>query len=325
MGEEFTILAVVQAGRLEYEALLFMASLRASGNDQQVILAEPQPGPLWQGDPRIDDKNVRAMLLDLGAEIVPLHNRHFGDDYPYGNKIEALGLLPDKPFVFFDTDTLFLGPLAQVPFNFDLPTASLRREGTWPKPLPGWPGYTRVWQALYDRFGLDFASSLDTTREPVDWQRFLYFNAGYYFHRSPGEFGRRFLQYALSLRNDPPPELAGQKLLPWLDQIALPLVVHSLGGGRDGLPPGLLDGRVTCHYRTPSLLYARESDAAVAMFESTVSGNDIGGLVQRFDPIRAIIGNERGTHIRAMFANRSGDEDEAFFRKKLKAGGLWDR
>ena len=33
---------------------------------------------------------------------------------------------------------------------------------------------------------------------------------------------------------------------------------------RGALPPGLLDGSVSCHYRFFPLLYARESDDAVA-------------------------------------------------------------
>ncbi len=325
MGTDFTILAVVQGGRLEYEALLFMASLRACGNGQRVILAEPQPGPLWVDDPRIGSALVRAKLLEMGAEIVPLRNRYFGSDYPYGNKIEAIGLLPEQPFVFFDTDTLFLGELAQVPFDFDRPSASLRREGTWPKALPNWPGHARVWRSLYDRFGLDFVSSQDLNRARDDWQRYLYFNAGYFYHHSPQEFGRRFLQYALSVRDDPPWELAGQKLRPWLDQIVLPLVIHSFGGGADALPSGLLDGTITCHYRTPSLFYARENDQAIAALERTTELPSMRQLLQESPAFHSILGRETALKIRAMFAHKTGLENEAFFRKKLRSAGLWLR
>ncbi len=325
MATDFTILAVVQGGRLEYEALLFMASLRASGNHQRVVLAEPQPGPLWVDDPRIGNPSVRAKLLEMGAEIVPLHSQHFGSGYPYGNKIEAIALLPEHPFIFFDTDTIFLGELAQVPFDFDRPTASLRREGTWPKALPGWPGHARVWRSLYERLGLDFASSQDLNRAADDWQRYLYFNAGFFFHRSPQEFGGRFLHYAMSVRDDPPAELAGQKLTPWLDQIVLPLVIHSFGGGVDALPNGLLDGSVTCHYRTPSLLYARENEQAIAAFEGAVGQPGIRKLLQQSPTFYPILHGDAAQKIRAMFADKTGLESEAFYRKKLKSAGLWLR
>jgi len=325
MSEDFTILAVVQGGRLEYEALLFMASLRASGGTQTVILAEPQPGPLWQNDPRIANGNVRALLLDLGAEIRPLHSRHFGSTYPYGNKIEAMSALDDRPFVFFDTDTLFLESLAGVPFDFDRPSASLRCEGTWPKSFPDWPGYAAVWRSLYARFGLDFETSLDLSREADDWQRYLYFNAGWYFHRSPRAFGQRFLEYALSVREKPPAELAGQKLTPWLDQIVLPLVVHALDGGAVTLPTGQLDGSVTCHYRTIPLLYARESDSAVATLETVSNDRRFRRLLSNHEPLRLMVQQGQGAQVRAMFRDRKGSENEVFFRKKLKAEGLWLR
>jgi len=63
--------------------------------------------------------------------------------------------------VFFDTDTLITGALNDVPFDFDRPSASLRVEGTWPQPQLYEAGYTHIWKSLYQRFGLDFASSLD--------------------------------------------------------------------------------------------------------------------------------------------------------------------
>ena len=120
-GQPFNILIIGQAGRLQYEALLFAASLRANAPAFQgrLIVAEPQPGPLWDKDPRISP-DLRAGLADLGAGIVPFESAHFGQAYPYGNKIEGLAALPaGEPFVFFDTDTLVTGDLAAVP-RFDM-------------------------------------------------------------------------------------------------------------------------------------------------------------------------------------------------------------
>ena len=235
------IVVVAQGGRLEYEAVLFAASLRAMspGFRGRLFVAEPQPGPLWPNDPSIRDPGCRALLESLDAEILPFESRHFGAAYPYGNKIEALLALPEgEPFVFFDTDTLILDELDRVPFDFERPTASLRREGTWPEIQLYGPGYTQTWKSLYDRFGLDFESSLDPRWPDEFWRRYLYFNAGFFFYECPHRFGERFLDYALSIRDDPPPELICQTLDPWLDQVALPLVIHSLGGGRDTLPRG---------------------------------------------------------------------------------------
>lgn len=44
----YTIVAIVQAGRLQYEAILLAASLALTNPDARprLVLAEPQPGPL---------------------------------------------------------------------------------------------------------------------------------------------------------------------------------------------------------------------------------------------------------------------------------------
>lgn len=323
---DLTVLAIAQEGRLQYEALLLLASLRATagGASVRVVLAEPQPGPLWTGDPRIGDERLRALLISLGAEIVPLHNRVFGGAYPHGNKIEALSLI-DGPFVFFDSDTLFLAPLSDVAFDWSRPGASMRRQGTWPRARPGWPGYHAVWQSLYQRFGLDFDTSLDPAFAGEDWRRYLYFNAGWFFHRSAAEFGRLYLEIAREISRRQPAALEGQKLTPWLDQIALPLVIHALGGGRDAVPPGLLDGSVTCHYRTVPLLYARESDAAVEMLERLVQAEDLRPVLSRFDQVAGMVLSGRGRQVRERFAADGARLTEAQIRKRLKQEGDWLR
>ena len=117
-----------------------------------------------------------------------------------------------------------------VPFDFDRPSASNKVEGTWPEIELYGPGYTQIWKSLYDRFGLDFDSSVDPSQPDEYWRRYLYFNAGFFYYRDAHEFGKRFLQYACDIRDNPSVETECQELNPWLDQVALPLVVHALGG-----------------------------------------------------------------------------------------------
>ena len=322
------VLIVGQAGRLHYEAILFAASLARVTDPARfrLFVAEPQPGPLWPADPRMRDPEARSLLETLGAAILPFESRHFGAAYPYGNKIEALFALPEgEPFVFFDTDTLVLGDLATVPFDFDRPTASLRREGTWPQIELYGPGYGAIWKSLYDRFGLDFAASLDLAQPDEYWQRYLYFNAGFFFYRCPRIFGERFLSFALAIRDDPPPELVCQPLDPWLDQVALPLVIQSLGGGRDTLPAGLLDGDVTCHYRTLPLLYAREADAVVALLEEIAGPNRVKKVLKQYEPFKRMIYQNRGKKARALFDQGDLPRREQAIRNTLKREGYWMR
>lgn len=327
-NQAYNIVVIAQGGRLQYEAVVFAASLRAMspGFAGRLIVAEPQNGPLWINDPTIRDDETRDLLERLGAEILPFESKHFGQAYPHGNKIEALFVLPrDEPFVFFDTDTLVTGDLATVPFDFDRPTASLKREGTWPRIELYGPGYTATWKSLYDKFGLDFSSSLDPNWPDEYWQRYLYFNAGFFFYKCPHIFGQRFLDYALAIRDDAPPELVCQELDPWLDQVALPLAIHSLGGGRDTLPKDLLDGEVTCHYRLLPLLYARESDHVVKVLEEVTAPNQIKKVLKAYDPMKRMIFQKRGHKVRALFDRDHLPRKEQAIRNRIKRNGFWMR
>jgi hypothetical protein len=324
----FNVVVVAQAGRLQYEAVLFCASLRAAMPDfpGRLIVAEPQPGPRWARDPRISDPAVRALLAELGAEILPFQNKVFGESYPHGNKIECLTALPKgEPFVFFDTDTLILDDLAQVPFDFDRPSASLRVEGTWPKIELYGPGYTAIWKSLYHRFGVEFESSLDLTQPDEYWRRYLYFNAGFFYFRCPHVFGKRFLQIARGIRDDPPEELVCQALDPWLDQVALPLVIHDLGGGRDALAPGWLDGSHSCHYRLLPLLYAREGDRVVEILETVAAPNRIKKVLKAYEPMKRMIFQGKGARARALFDRDHLPRKEQAIRNTLKREKLWLR
>ncbi|MBN2906825.1 MAG: hypothetical protein JXJ18_08970 [Rhodobacteraceae bacterium] len=319
---------VGQNGRLQYEALIFAASLRASdpGFQGRLFVAEPQPGPRWERDPRMADAGVRALLQEFGAEIVPFTSRAFGSSYPYGNKIEALAALPEgEPFVFFDTDTLITGPLGAVPFDFDRPAASMRREGSWPVIELYGPGYTETWSALYDRFGLDFDSSLDLSQPDEYWRRYLYFNAGWFFYRCPRVFGQRFLDYATAIRDDPPAALVCQPLDPWLDQVALPLVIHALGGGRPGPDLAGLDGDVSCHWRTLPLFYARESDRAVEVMEAVTAPNKIKKVLKAHEPAKRFIYQGKGARARGLFDRAALPTREQMIRNQLKKNNLWMR
>ena len=325
--QPFNIMIVGQAGRLQFEAILFLASLRKNSPHFQgrVIVAEPQPGPLWKKDPRMSVE-IRDALLEMGAEITPFQSIHFGQLYPYGNKIEGLCVMPaGDPFVFFDTDTLILGDIQSIPFDFNKPSASMKREGTWPKEELYWPGYTAIWKSLYDRFDLEFESTLDLAQPDEYWQRYMYFNAGWFFGADPATFGARFLEYALSIRDDRPDTLVIQSLDPWLDQIVLPLVIHSFGGGRP--PPELngLDGAITCHYRLLPLFYARETDQAVAMMETVTAPNKVKKWLKQYEAFKRIIYQGRGKKIREMFDRADMPPREQQLRNQIKSAGFWIR
>ncbi|NOE17448.1 hypothetical protein GS634_04840 [Ruegeria atlantica] len=327
-SRKFNIAVVGQNNRLQYEALLFAASLRhcSPGFKGRLFVATPNLGPRWTHNPSIQDEDVLKALKQLDAEILPFDSHVFGESYPYGNKIEALLALPEgEPFVFFDTDTLITGDITSVPFDFDRPGASLKVEGTWPKPTLYGPGFDGIWRSLYARFGLDFESSVDPDQPDGYWRRYLYFNAGYFFYRCPRMFGERYLDYARTIRDENIPELTGQNLDPWLDQAALPLVIHSFGGGRDALPDGLLDGSVSCHYRLFPLLYARESDHVIDVLETVVAPNKVKKVLKQYDPLKKLVLQGKGEKIRALFDQDNLPRREQALRNAIKSKGLWLR
>ncbi len=327
MADGFDIAIVGQAGRLAAEAVLFAASLRAAdpGFAGRLIVLEPQPGPLWPGDPRLDD-DARAALAHLGAETVPFENRHFGASYPNGNKAEGLAALPGGwPFLFLDTDTLVTGPVSAIPFDFARPSASMARTDTWPVIELYGPGHAETWGALYDRFGLDLEGSLDATQPEEHWRRYLYFNAGWFFGPCPRTFGARLAEIMAAIRDDPPEALVCQPLYPWLDQIALPLVIHEAGGGRPGPELAPLDGTATCHYRAMPLLYATAPDATIAFLEEIAGRNRIKKALKRHEPFRRMIYGKKGAKVRALFDRADLPRSQQAIQNRIKRAKLWLR
>lgn len=323
----FNILIIGQAGRIQFEALLFAASLRHSdpGFKGRLVVAEPQPGEIWDRDPTMRN-DVRHALEDLGAEILPFEARHFGASYPQGNKIEALSLLPEgEAFLFFDSDTVVTGALSEMPIDFARPSASMNREGTWPQIELYGPGYTDIWGALYERFGLDFDPTLDLSQPDEYWERYLYFNAGWFFGPDPVAFGRTFLETTLEIRDNPPDELILQVMDPWLDQVALPLVITALGGGRPGPELDGLDGDVTCHWRVLPLAYARENDHVIEVIETVTEPNKIKKVLKNYDPMLRMIYQGRGQKARALFDRSDLPLKEKIIRNRIKREGFWMR
>ena len=212
-----------------------------------------------------------------------------------------------------------------VPFDFDRPNASNKVEGTWPEIELYGPGYTQIWKSLYDRFGLDFDSSVDPSQPDEYWRRYLYFNAGFFYYRDAHEFGKRFLQYACDIRDNPSVETECQELNPWLDQVALPLVVHALGGGRDALPSGYLDGTHSCHYRLMPLLFAPESDHVIDTLREVAAPNKIKKVLKEYTPFKRMIYQKREQKVRDMFDRDNLPRKERQLCNRIKSAGLWER
>jgi hypothetical protein len=76
----------------------------------------------------ISSEGCKTDLQKLGAEIISFENVHFGQSYPYGNKIERLRQLSEnEPLIFFDSDTLIYRNIRKGPFDLSKPNASLKK------------------------------------------------------------------------------------------------------------------------------------------------------------------------------------------------------
>lgn len=319
------ILIIAQHGRLQYEALLFAASLRHFPQNKRLrlIVAEPQPGPLWEEDPRISRPAIRRELRALGADIVPLHSRIWGAAYPHGNKIEALHLLPKgEAFLFFDTDTLITGALDQL--DAARPAASVMVEPTWPRISLYGAGFAEIWGALYDRFGLDITPTLDMRFGADDWRRYMYFNAGWFTGPCPHEFGTLFAQYGRDIAASPPENMATQALYPWLDQIALPLVIAQLGGGRPDPNTGL-DGALSCHYRALPVLYATADDPAINVLEQITGAPHLWDIFNQYVSFRRMVFKQQGQELRTHIDRARLPQTYGALQRMIREMGYWVR
>ena len=131
--------------------------------------------------------------------------------------------------------------------------------------------------------------------------------------------------FAQDIRDNRPEPLICQEIYPWLDQIALPLVIQSLGGGRPGPELAELDGNVTCHYRTIPLLYARESDRVVEVLETVAGQKDLRRVLRDWDPVKLMVYQNKGRKARALFDRTHLPLREQILRNTLKREGLWLR
>ena len=112
---------------------------------------------------------------------------------------------------------------------------------------------------------------------------------------------------------------------PWLDQVALPLVIHSFGGGRDALAPGWLDGSHSCHYRLMPLLYAREDQRVVDVLEEVAAPNKVKKVLKGYEPFLRMIYQGKGARARALFDRDNLPRREQAIRNRLKREKLWLR
>ena len=128
-----------------------------------------------------------------------------------------------------------------------------------------------------------------------------------------------------AIRRNPGPTLIGQSLDPWLDQVALPLVLTELGGGRPSRELVGLDGPLVCHWRVLPLAYARETDETIETLERIAAPNRIKKILKRNEAMLRMIYQGRGRKVRALFDREALPPREAAIRRRIREAGHWIR
>ena len=255
---------VCQPGRLEAQALLLAASLRATYPELTLVAAVSGPLPAA----------TTQALAALGVTELAISNP-LASDYPIGNKLAALGVGAGQGVrVFLDSDMLCLRA-------WDWTTLSSPGLAAKPADLATF-GNDAMWQLLYSRFEL--AAPTQRVLSTVSEQLMPpYFNAGMLATTAAAALAETWAQTcrAIDAMQDVNPRR------PWLDQIGLPIAAARLGLDTRSLseawnyPAHIKPLRGTpqiVHYHVPASV-AREA----ALLER------VGQLLTRYPPVAQVV------------------------------------
>ncbi len=276
------IVFVCQKGELELKALLLAWSLRKThGASINLIAACPEYKD-WSDLSALTLSALKELSVDI-KKFTPT----FGSDYPIGNKISALGLLPKNAIgCFLDSDMLSLSH-----WNVD---DILKNSESAAKPadLGTW-GNQESWQRVYA--AVDMVLPVRRVRLTVSHQLSLpYFNAGFIATKVPQELSLEWNKSALLL-NDA--EFNLENKYPWLDQISLPIALQKAGSWAPlseffNYPAhirALGEQQVgVCHYHTPGVIL-REPRLRMLFQLALIECPYLSQLVQQFNNWKVLL------------------------------------
>lgn len=323
---KFNVYMIGQTGRLEYEALLLVKSLRmfCDSDEIGVYVCTPNNSDLWQSDPNIEKGEIADKLRDLGARVVSFDNERFGSRYPHSNKIYALAALPpDEPFVFLDSDHIFFEDIAGLEVDFHRPTA--RRAGLlWPGKRKQGQERKQLWDSLYAKFGVE-TDGWYQEEYGIDSELFYpYFNGGCFYYSSARRFHELYRQAIHEVSDNPPAEVHPKSLYPWLDQICLPLVMAQLNGDGAVYRGEFVFSQVATHYFQMSNLFLNVNEDILGITREIITDPEYRDLFGQMESYNYSFLGEGWDRIRAITAGENYNWLNSLkFRKKLSDMGIW--
>lgn len=234
---KFSIIFIVDYGKLEWQSICLAASIRAFVRDRDFEIIAYCP------EDRVDglEETTKTWLEKFGVDIRPLDTRsQYAPAYPHGNKILACAEPRQSSYcLFMDTDMIFVRPTNLGPLFAAGGFCAARETNA------RWAGEPGLWDRLYEQNAPDAPRDLAVFSN----QRVApsYYNAGFFgFDDRPIEqkANQRFgeIWREISYQIDADPQISEKR--PFLDQISLPVAV-----GACALTPMELSADYNTHIR----------------------------------------------------------------------------
>lgn len=203
---KFCFVFVCQQGELEIKSMLLAASLRENlRGDYELVAAIPKPKSHWGKISELTKKIIKQ--LDIRVENI---ENEIDINYPIGNKVSCFNIKTDADkIVFVDSDIVCMRPfLSEEHFT----------EQFCAKPVD--QHWFNEWRHIYELFNLPYPTERFHTT--INKETILpYFNAGLIVADNDINFSEEWIKCCKII--DSAKHITDKR--PWLDQIALPIVL----------------------------------------------------------------------------------------------------
>lgn len=206
---KFSFVFICQKGKLELQSMLLAASLRENlRGDYELVAAIPGPKSLWGEISPLTKK----LIGQFDVRVVGIENE-IDTDYPIGNKLGCFNIQTDADkIVFLDSGILCLKPFSPVEHFTEQFCAS-------PINQP----WFNEWKQVYELFNLPYPT--ERFRAKLTNEEILpCYNTGLIAVDNGLNFSKEWIECCKII--DKADHIVDKR--PWLDQIALPVVVQKL-------------------------------------------------------------------------------------------------
>ncbi|MEM0977478.1 MAG: hypothetical protein AAGJ34_08085 [Pseudomonadota bacterium] len=272
-----------------FEAIITVASLRGTSNDQPIHVAFKDTTPT-----RPDLKeDVRSLLRDLGAETPSFEGVGHRRTDLQTHVLSALDGMGDASFYALVPGAVFHEE-PRAPKSYG---ASVSIRNPWPEcHLYGDPRGV-IWQNLADDLGFDVSQIGQPHLHPASLHRWPGFDGRIIWGPMGRQFSQVFDRISDRMHRAPPEKYQTLDLEDHVVEAALPFVFEDLSASQ--VQPSQ---RADITPAFPLVfLYCSAPDPAIDALESAVSANRIKRVLKGYEPARKLIYQGKGRLLRERF------------------------